>query len=145
MHTYLRSTEVMPLLVAACPSFRARWEARVAWSGDESFLYGDVSEFGDHIGELSRRGEFAELPKVFAAIERLLAEGDDDVEDAISELLEELAFGSHFGSVKAAERTLGPYFGARTAADWRAITAPRSIWHRVRRWWRERSVGVSQN
>ena len=144
MYTYLRRSDVMPLLVEACPSFRPRWEARLAWSGDESFLHGDVSEFGDHLAHLARQGAVAELPRAFAAVERLLAEGDDDVENEVCvSLLEE--FAGHFGSFEAAERTLGPYFGARTAADWRDIAAPISIWERVRRWWRRRSVGVSQN
>ena len=144
MYPYLRSSDVMLLLVEACPSFRPRWEARLAWSGDESFLHGDISEFADHLADLTRRGEFAELPQAFATIERLLAEGDDDVENAVCvSLLEE--FGGHFGSFEAAERMLGQYFGARTAADWREIAAPISIWDRLRRWWRGRSVGVSQN
>jgi hypothetical protein len=146
MHTYLRSADVMPLLVEACPSFRARWEERKAWSGDESFLHGDIAEFADHLADLARRGELAELPPSFAAIERLLAEGDDDVENAVCvSFLEDLAFGNHFGSLRAAERALGPYFGARTLADWRDITAPQGIWDRLRRWWLERSVRVSQN
>jgi hypothetical protein len=134
----------MPLLLEACPSFRPRWEDHIALSGYEPLLHVDISEFGDHLANLARRGEMTELPPAFAAIERLLAEGDDDVQNAVcASLLEEL--GGHFGSFEAAEQTLGRYFGARTTADWRQISAPIDIWDRLRQWWRRRSISVSQN
>jgi hypothetical protein len=144
MTTYLRRSEVMPVLLEACPSFRPRWEEHVAWSGYEPLLHVDISEFGTHVAELAHRGNHAALPLAFAAIERLLAEGDDDVQNAVAvSFLEEL--GGHFGSFEAAERMVGRHFGARTAADWREITAPINVWDRLRRWWRRRSMPVSQN
>lgn len=137
MTTYLRHSDVIPLLLAACPSFGPRWTEHTAWSGYEPLLHVDISKFATHVAHLAQHGDRAELPRAFAAIERLLTEGDENVQNAVHvSFLEDLA--GEVGSFEAAERIFGPYFGPLTAADWRDVSAPLNFWDRLRRAWRAR-------
>lgn len=75
--------EVMPLLLAACPSFADPWRAYQAEATyEEGLLYIDLAELVHHVVELERRGQCEELPAVFAAVERLHLEGDAFVKEA---------------------------------------------------------------
>lgn len=68
--------EVMPLVVAACPSFGATWDPDE--NDDESgrLLYLDAADFARHVTKLIRVGELDELPAVAGLIERLHKDGD---------------------------------------------------------------------
>jgi hypothetical protein len=75
--------EVMPLLLAACPSFAEPWAAyRASAAYEEGLLYLDLAELVHHVVELERRGQGDELPALFAVVERLHLEGDDFVREA---------------------------------------------------------------
>ena len=139
MTTYLRGPDVMPLLLEACPSFRSRWAEHTAWRGYEPLLHVDIAEFADHLGVLVRTGADAELPRAFAMVERLLAEGDHDVQDAVGTSFTE-GLWSALGSLELADAAFARYFGPRTAADWEFICRRRlTNWRRVRLWWQRRS------
>jgi hypothetical protein len=74
---------VMPLLLAACPSFETPWQAYVSGPVYESdLLYIHLAEFARHLVDLKRREQTAEFPDVFAAVERLHLEGDPYVAEA---------------------------------------------------------------
>lgn len=75
--------EVMPRLLAASPSFAAKWAAyRAEPSYEPGLLYVDLGEFARHLLDLHRHGHFAELAAAFVEIERLHVEGDDFVREA---------------------------------------------------------------
>jgi hypothetical protein len=75
--------DVMPLLLAACPSFAEVWAAYDA-SGDrdDGSIYLDLIPFIEHLVALLARGETDAFPAVFAVVERLHLEGDDSVREA---------------------------------------------------------------
>jgi hypothetical protein len=75
--------QVMLLLLAACPSFRRRWESYVADGAyEEGLLYVDLGIFADHLVDLLKRGETSEFEAVFEVVERLHVEGHPDVKEA---------------------------------------------------------------
>jgi hypothetical protein len=67
----------MPLIRAACPSFKERWKAYVSDPiYDEELLYVHLGEFASHIVELMVQGRVSEFEAVFDAVERLHVDGD---------------------------------------------------------------------
>lgn len=119
--------EVMPLLLAACPSFASTWadleHDDVHVNDDGTRLhYLDASMFATHLVELHRSGRDDEVRAAFVVIERLHLEGDpyvselatigylEDVEGDVAAHPDELAF---FESV------LGP----ESARWWRGLQA----------------------
>jgi hypothetical protein len=75
--------EVMPLLLAGCPSFRGVWKDYLAGPVyEEGHLYIDLAEFAHHLVELLRSGATEEFPAVFDVVERLHLEGDAFVKEA---------------------------------------------------------------
>jgi hypothetical protein len=74
--------QVMPLLLAACPSFTEKWEEHHAFYDGEDLLYVDFGEFAHHLVELHKTNRVGELPAAFEIIERLHLEGDDYVKEA---------------------------------------------------------------
>ena len=83
--------EMMSLLGSACPSFvSARERSAGHWKDEaDSIVREIVGDLGLHLIELLQRGETAEFPAVFSAIERCLLEGDPFVrESAVPGLLQ---------------------------------------------------------
>lgn len=81
----IEQEQVMPLFVAACPSFEGPLEAYVSdnyGKGDERLLYCELGEFSRHLIDLASSGNVEELPAVFAVIERLHLEGTPYVREA---------------------------------------------------------------
>ena len=81
----IEQEQVIPLLVAACPSFEgrlARYFADHYDAGDERLLYCELGEFSRHLIELALSGDVGELPAVFAVMERLHLEGTPYVREA---------------------------------------------------------------
>jgi hypothetical protein len=80
----ITSAEVMPLLLAACPSFSEPWAKIESENTDNEYgrlHYLDSGEFAGHLVDLVVRGDIDELPAVFRVIERLHVEGDDFVRE----------------------------------------------------------------
>ena len=72
----------MPLLLAACPGFQSAWEKHLAyWNGDEPGAFIDAAEFARYIVESYERNDTSEFPAAFAAIEKVLSEGDQEARD----------------------------------------------------------------
>lgn len=81
----IEQDQVMPLFVAACPSFEVPLAAYVADNydkGDERLLYCELGEFSRHLIDLVSSEKVSELPAVFAVIERLHLEGTHFVREA---------------------------------------------------------------
>ena len=118
----LKVTEsnILPALLAACPSFRQRWDEYVS---DEIYepnqVYVDVSEFAHHMCALLQADAVSEFSAVFAAVEYLLQEGDEEARNAVATgLLEDLYFDAEDASISP--RVWRNYFGPRATRAWEA-------------------------
>jgi hypothetical protein len=88
----IHASQVMPLLLGACPSAQATLDAHDAyWREDKPGVYLDVAAFIHHLIDLVARKQTDEFPAVFAVVERLIASGDDETQTiAVVGLLETL-------------------------------------------------------
>lgn len=125
---------ILPALVAACPSFAPRWQEHLADYADseDPLLYVALGDFATHLVSLLEGRTTEEFASVFSTIERLWAEGDDSVRDALKiGLLEAL------GNV-AANRMGWPF-----AARFRAWLGPRAnaAWDELHREWGTSDLG----
>jgi len=79
----IRREQVIGLLIEACPSYRARWQA---YAGEPEFdaelLYVHLGDFAAHVVDLLERHEGAELPALSRVVEQLHLDGDDYVTEA---------------------------------------------------------------
>jgi len=72
----------MPLLLEACPGFQPTWQAHLDWCKDEEpGAYNNTSEFARYLVESFESGQISEFPAAFAAIEKILNEGDQGSRD----------------------------------------------------------------
>ena len=79
----IRREQVIGLLIEACPSYRARWQAcREAPEFDAELLYVHLGDFADHVIDLLERHEVPELPALSRVVEQLHLDGDDYVKEA---------------------------------------------------------------
>ena len=72
----------MPLLLEACPGFQPTWQAHLrCWEGQEPGDYNNTSAFARYLVESFGSGQTSEFPAAFAAIEKILNEGDQESRD----------------------------------------------------------------
>ena len=73
--------DVPQLILAACPSFAAKWPQVEADSADgtERLLCLDAGDFIRHIVELHQQKQTTEFDGIFSAIERMVTSGDEYV------------------------------------------------------------------
>jgi hypothetical protein len=84
---------MLPLFVAAVPSFLPSWQAFVSEWKDEPPppLYLALSDLARHLIDELSRGEITHFPVVFGLVERCQAHGDPYVQEAVTiGLLEDL-------------------------------------------------------
>jgi hypothetical protein len=110
--------EVIPTLLAAAPGFHETWQRHLAWwKGEERGLFADASEVAGYVVESYAEGDTRELPALFAALERILQDGDEAAREAatrgVLEDIQTLASHRPFGPA-VFERLLGP----RTRRAW---------------------------
>jgi hypothetical protein len=117
----IRADEVMALLLAACPSYVARWRAyRAEPAFDAAELRLHLGDFADHVVDRLEGGEGDELPALCRVVEWLHVDGDDDVKEAATiGLLEGIQnVAGHRGVPTAGlEAALGP----ETRRWWRSL------------------------
>ena len=78
----ITKSQIMPLLLEACPGFQPTWQAHLDWwKGEEPGAYNDTAEFARYLVESFESGQTSEFPKAFATIERILNEGDQESRD----------------------------------------------------------------
>lgn len=111
----------MGVLLAACPSFAPKWQTFLEeWRDhpEELHLYLTLSDFARHLVGMVERGEVADMPAVFAAVERLHLEGDGYVKEAATlGLLEALQnLNLHENGTKP--KQFLPYLGPASARWW---------------------------
>jgi hypothetical protein len=114
-------SEVMPMLLAACPSFGSAWDAYCAEDMYEAgLLYIDLGEFARHVIALWQAGQTEELAPVFDAIERLHLEGDDFVREAATiGFLEDLQNNAEHAAIDP--EVFRPYLGSESVRWWAAL------------------------
>ena len=124
--------QVMPLLLEACPSFRAAWDADVEseYADDDApggrLLYLDAGAFIRHLCSLQVQGPTDEFAAVFDTIERLAIEGDDYVQNL-----------AVIGYIEGFQMMTVTSFGLDPERDFRPWLRPVSAswWQRVNRFW----------
>lgn len=89
----ISKSEMMPLMLAACPSFEDKWREFQEYWRDEADppVYLALSDLARHLIEMLARGDVASFPDIFAVVERWHTEGDPYVAEAATVgLLEDL-------------------------------------------------------
>ena len=81
MSIVITRDQIIPLLLAACPSFRPVWEEHCV-SYEEEITYVVLGDFARHLLELLRQNQSSVFPAVAQVIERLHVEGDPYVREA---------------------------------------------------------------
>lgn len=75
----IAKARVVPLLQEASPSARPAWEEHLAsWKAEQAGDFNDVAVFAHHIVDCYAKGATAEYGELFATVERILREGDDE-------------------------------------------------------------------
>ena len=77
----IAADDVMPLVLAASPSFDRIWDPEQNLDAGRRLLYIDVAEFVRHLSRLVEAGEVSELPAIAELIERLHVDGDQFVRE----------------------------------------------------------------
>ena len=117
----IQRSDVMPMLLAACPSFGPAWDAyRADDTYEVGLLYIDLGEFARHVVTLWQAGQTEELAPAFDTVERLQLEGDDFVREAATiGLLEGLQNNAEHAGVDA--KVFRQYVGPESARWWAAL------------------------
>lgn len=122
----ISAAEVMPLLVRAVPSFAAVWDESENVDDGERLLYLDAGDFIRHLVRKYLANEVDEFPAAFAAIERLVVEGDDYVRNL-----------GVIGFLEGLQMTTVTDAGIDPEAVFRPLVGPLSErwWERINRFW----------
>jgi hypothetical protein len=114
----MHESDVIPTLLTACPSFKPHWDDYIS---DEIYIpnqvYVDLHEFAHHLLRLLQACTVEEFGNVFAAVECLIEEGDDEARDAVTiGLLESLYFEAEFAGIPP--RKWLEFFGPKAQVYW---------------------------
>jgi len=128
---------LMPVLLDACPSFAPAWRGFVdEWDAESENLplYLALAQLARHLCAMLARGETGAFPQVFAAVEQLLVDGDEYVQEATCiGLLENLQNANvHTGTEPEQFR---PLLGPKAAQCWSDLS----------RFWRDVGGRVEQS
>lgn len=76
----ITKAEVVPLLLEACPTAVPAWEEHLVWwdGKEERGGFNDVNVFARHIVESYARGVTTECEALFATVERILNDGNEE-------------------------------------------------------------------
>jgi hypothetical protein len=120
----ITKTQIMPLLLEACPGFQATWQAHLEWwKGEEPGAYNNTSEFARYLVESFESGQTSEFPDAFAAIEKILNEGEESRDIAGIGVIESLqTIGSNHSC------------GEEVFIQWLGPTS-RQAWAEIERMW----------
>jgi hypothetical protein len=77
----ISKTQVIPMLLEACPSFRTAWDEHRTEYGDD-LLYVALGDFARHLLHLHQHDQTESFTAVAGVVERFHIEGDGDVQEA---------------------------------------------------------------
>ncbi len=79
----MTADDIVPAFLAACPGLSAPWaEYLTSWEGHtDRGVYNDTAVIADFLVERYAAGDHAEFPAAFAALEKCLAEGDEQARE----------------------------------------------------------------
>ena len=113
--------DMMRMLVDVCPSFSPQWQAfqdEYCEEVGKQPIYIILGDFARHLIGMVERGDTADLPAVFAMVERLHVEGEHYVREAATVgLLEDLQNQNLHPKGTRPEQFL-PYLGPVSARWW---------------------------
>lgn len=118
--------EVMSLVLEACPAFVPELEAYYSRydvvPGSRPFYYLEAGTLNSWLFERVESGETACFPAVFALIERLLADGTDQVKDLVATgMLEGLQNRAMYAHGRNGHTIFVPWLGPLTRKEWDAL------------------------
>jgi hypothetical protein len=123
----IKPIQVVPALLAACPSFEPVWAAIEHDNVDEDvpagrLLYLDAAQFVRHIGQLQLADSTGEFDGVFDVIERFIVEGDDYVSSlGVIGILEVLQMATITSLGLDPEMAFRPWFRPVSGAWWERL------------------------
>jgi hypothetical protein len=75
----------MGWILAQAPRFRSSWEKHLQWWGDEEPSLGNnIAAFSRYIVEVIKSNQTEDVKTLFAILERLLTDGDDEVRAGVA-------------------------------------------------------------
>ncbi len=128
MNGVIEKSEVAPLMLAACPSFRIIWDSdsrdfNVDAGTGERLGYLDAADITRHLVGLLAARQTTSFPAVFDVIERLHREGDEYVRElATVGYLEGLQFASSHDP-RVQESDFVAFLGQESLRWWRGLLA----------------------
>ena len=114
---------IIPTLLAACPSFEPRWRERLAqWpQPDGPGVYVELGEFASHLATLLGRDQTTEFAPLFAAVERLFADGDEGIRYALKYGLIEAIGNVAANQDWAFAARIRPWLGPAATTAWNEL------------------------
>lgn len=114
-------SQMLPLLINACPSFSPTWqEMNIERGQDEPLVYIELGEFARHLVKLYLQGQTAEFAEVFDLVERFHLAGDDYVQNAaVIGLLEDIQ--NIAGNRKIDQEVFVRYLKPISVAWWQSL------------------------
>lgn len=117
----IQKSQVMPLILAACPGFQSRWDEHLEfWKGEEAGVYNDLGAFAHFIVDAYECQDIEPIVAAFGVIERLLGEGDEEVQTAAAigflEDVRNIASHRPFGEVVFVQ-----WLGPKSGKEWAEI------------------------
>jgi hypothetical protein len=120
----ITKSEMIPAMLAACPSFAPAWADFLRqWEDDpDPPLYVALGELAGHLVAMLERGEVASLEAVFGVVEGWLVSGDAYVREAATVGLLENLQNTGLHTSTSPEQFL-PYLGPQSARWWSEVEA----------------------
>jgi hypothetical protein len=117
----IQKDEMIPMLLAACPGFRPRWDEHVAsWKGEPAGLYIQIGEFVAYLLDAYEQGQTDCVRAAFDMLERFLIEGDAETKElAVIGLVEDVQNASSWRPFGA--KAFLPFLGPHSQMGWAAV------------------------
>jgi hypothetical protein len=128
-YAMISKTQCMDLITSTVPEFSQAWEEhRDYWKSEEAGLCNDIAAFSRYVKDQIDQGKSDSLKKIFDLIEGLLADGDQEVRNAVATcFLENLL--NQVSANKLLSSTFVSFLGPNSKAyckAWDSFTAVRT-------------------
>jgi hypothetical protein len=104
--------DVFPRLIVACPSFDGSIHGSAADEDDGEYIR--IGQFANHLIQLLDDGDTGSFPGVFAVVDQVLEEGDDEARSLITEgFFDDLANHTFYGTTDRRPHDFESWLGPR--------------------------------